>query len=145
KVTSSVSVTVAAPQNQAPTVASAASASPNPVTGLTTTLSVLGADDGGAANLSAFWTASGPVPVTDSADGINAARTTTARFTQAGTYNFLVSITDAGGLSVTSSVSVIVSTQNQTPTVATAASATPNPVTGRTTTLSVLGADDGGT
>ena len=132
------------PANQAPTVATAASASPNPVGGLTTTLSVQGADDGGVANLIYTWTVSGPGMVTFSANGTNAASTSTATFTQAGTYTFVATITDAGGLSTTSSVNVTVMGQNQAPTVATPAKATPSPVTGKTTTLSVLGADDGG-
>src|SRR5207245_2335023 len=52
-------VTIAA--GAAPTVATAASATPSPVTGTTAALSVLGADDGGEANLTYQWTvASGP-------------------------------------------------------------------------------------
>jgi hypothetical protein len=42
--------------NAAPTVATAAHASPNPVIGTTTNLGVLGADDGGASNLTYTWT-----------------------------------------------------------------------------------------
>jgi len=41
--------------DQAPTVATAAAASPAEVTGTTTTLSVLGADDGGQSNLTYTW------------------------------------------------------------------------------------------
>ena len=214
--------------NQAPTVATAASATPSPVTGTTTALSVLGADDGGESNLTYTWATTGTLPaaVNFSVNGTNGAKNTTATFSKAGTYNFQVAITDQGGLTVTSSVTVMVSqtlttitvspanltlnenqtqqftatgkdqfgvaltTQptftwgttagtisagglltapstsvsngtvtassgtvsgtatfvvgNQAPTVATAASATPSPVTGTTTALSVLGADDGG-
>ncbi len=214
--------------NQVPTVATAASATPSPVTGTTTALSVLGADDGGEANLTYTWaTTSGPAAVSYSNNGDNAAKSSTATFTQAGSYTFLVTITDAGGLTTTSTVSVtvvqtlttiavspasaalnenqtqqftatgydqfgqtlvsqpsftwakasgigavdasglytapaasgsanvtatsggisgaaLITINNQVPTVATAASATPSPVTGITTALSVLGADDGG-
>jgi rhamnogalacturonan endolyase len=105
---SNVSITSA---NTAPTVTTAASASPNPATGtLTTNLSILGADDGGESNLTYTWASTGtpPAPVTFSANGNNAAKNTVATFTKAGTYNFQVSIMDSGGLNITSSVSVIV-------------------------------------
>jgi hypothetical protein len=141
--TSSVAVTVVAP-NQAPTVAQAAAASPNPVTAMKTTVTVLGADDGGEAILRYTWSSTGPATVTFSPNGTNAAKTATATFTVAGTYTLTVTISDLGGLSVTSSVNVTVTAANQPPTVAKAAVATPNPVTGKTTALSVLGADDGG-
>jgi IPT/TIG domain len=210
-----------------PTVQTPASATPNPVTGTTTALNVLGADPGGEASLTYSWVeVSGPTSVSFSANGTNAAQNTTATFTKAGTYNFQVTITDPADLSVTSSVSVTVNqtltsiavtpatasvadglsqafsatgydqfgnalttqpafiwsvtgagsingnvysappagtttgsatvtarsggvsgsaavtvTADQPPTVVTAASASPNPVTGTTTNLSVLGAD----
>ena len=217
--------------NLSPTVAAAASASPSPVSGTSTALSALGADDGGESNLTYTWATTGlpPAPVAFSANGTNAAKVTTATFARAGAYNFLVTITDADGLSITSSVAVTVNqtlTSNQrhsgecnaereratsvrrhrlrpvrprpsppsrrftwsdtgvgsvgasglytapgsggagsatvtaaaggvsaaaavtvnnaAPTVASAASASPDPVTGSTTTLSALGADDGG-
>jgi subtilase family serine protease len=101
--------------NKPPTVATPASASPNPVTGTTTNLSVLGADDGGESNLTYTWTVtsepSGAASPTYSANGTNAAKNTTATFYAAGSYTFQVTITDSGGLSVTSSASVTV---NQT-------------------------------
>src|SRR5262249_52383561 len=97
------------PGNQAPTVANAAAATPNPVTGTTTNLSVLGADDGGEANLRYTWTlSSGPAPVSFSVNDSNAAKNTTATFSKAGDYVFVVTITDAAGLSVTSTVRVTV-------------------------------------
>src|SRR5262249_46500682 len=83
-----------------------ASATPSPVTGTTTSLHVLGADDGGASSLTYAWASSGPAGVTFSANGTNAARDVTATFSRAGTYTFVVTITDAGGLSVTSTVTV---------------------------------------
>ena len=99
--------------NQAPTVATAANSSQSPVTGATTNLSVLGADDAGESNLTYTWALLGtpPAPVSFSANGNNAAKNTTATFTKPGTYNFQVTIADSGGLSTTSSVTVTV---NQT-------------------------------
>lgn len=99
--------------DQAPTVATAAASSPNPVTAKTATLSVLGADDGGESNLTYTWAAtvvpSGASAPTFSVNGTNAAKSTTATFSQAGTYTLTATITDAEGLSTTSSVSVTVS------------------------------------
>jgi hypothetical protein len=97
--------------NQAPTIASAAAANPSTVSGTTTTLSVLGTDDAGEANLSYTWAANGtpPAPVSFSANGTNAAKTTTVTFAGAGSYNLLATVRDAGGLSATSSVNVVVS------------------------------------
>jgi aryl-phospho-beta-D-glucosidase BglC (GH1 family) len=96
--------------NQPPTVATPAAASPTPVTGQTVNLSVAGADDGGAANLTYTWATTGtpPAPVSFSVNGTNAASNTVATFSRAGQYTFQVTITDAGGLSVTSSVQVTV-------------------------------------
>ncbi len=123
---SSVSGTAAVTvTNAAPTVQAAASASPNPATGTTSALSVLGADDGGEAGLTYTWATTGTPPAagTFSASGTNAAKNTTATFTKAGSYSVQVTIKDAGGLSVTSSVSVMVS-QTLTSIVV-----SPNPVT----------------
>ena len=98
--------------NQAPTVATPASASPAVVIGKTTTLQVLGADDGGEASLTYAWTtvtAPTGAKLNYSANGTNAAKSTTVTFDRAGSYGVLVTITDAGGRSVTSQVSVTVS------------------------------------
>ena len=111
-VTGQITVTVTAPTNQAPTVAASASASPGVVTGKTTTLQVLGADDGGEANLTYAWTtvtAPAGAKLNYTANGTNAAKSTTVTFDRAGSYVFLVTITDAGGLTVTRQVSVTVS------------------------------------
>jgi hypothetical protein len=72
--------------NSAPAVATGASASPSLLTDKTTSLSVLGADDGGGANIVYTWAISGtpPASVTFIANGTNAAKTTTAMFTKAG-------------------------------------------------------------
>ncbi len=94
---------------EVPTVATAAVANPSPVvTGITTNLSVLGADDGGEANLTYTWGLQGtpPAPVSFSANGNNAAKNTVATFAANGTYNFFVVIRDLGGQTAISSVSV---------------------------------------
>ena len=69
-------------------MAVAATATPNPVTGTTCNLSVLGADDAGEANLTYTWAATGtpPAAVNFSANGSNAAKNTTAIFSKAGNY-----------------------------------------------------------
>ena len=101
--------------NQPPTVATAAAASSATVTGTTVNLSVLGADDGGEANLTYSWAvASGPTGVTFSSNGTNAAQNTTATFTQSGSYTFTATITAPGDLSVTSTTATV--TVVQTPT-----------------------------
>ena len=97
-----------APPNQPPTIAKAASAAANPVSGATTALSVLGADDGGEPNLTYTWSCSGPAGVTFSVNGPNRAKNTTATFPSAGRYTFQVTIADAGGLTATSSIVVTV-------------------------------------
>jgi hypothetical protein len=98
--------------NQAPTIASAAASSANPVTGMTTDLSVLGADAGGEANLIYTWavTDTSPAGATFSVNGSNAAKDTTMTFSQAGDYTFVVTVTNAAGLTATSSVDVVVET-----------------------------------
>ena len=100
--------------NQPPTLATAAAASAGTVTGTTANLSVLGADDGGEANLTYSWAvARGPTGVTFSQNSSNAAQNSTATFTQAGSYTFTATITDQGGLSVTSTTATV--TVEQTP------------------------------
>jgi regulation of enolase protein 1 (concanavalin A-like superfamily) len=101
--------------NQAPTVAVSAASAANPVTGTSTALNVLGADDRGESTLTYSWSVTGVPSGANtpqfSANGTNNAKTTSATFSQAGAYSFLVTITDLGGASTTSSVSVTV---NQT-------------------------------
>ena len=95
-----------------PRVASAAAANPNPTTGNTTNLSVLGADMAGESILTYSWSATsapaGATPPTFSANGTNAAKNTLATFSAGGNYNFTVTISDGRGLSVTSAVAVTV-------------------------------------
>ena len=88
-----------------PTVANAASAAPNPVTGTTTGLSVLGADDGGEGHLAYTWSVVGTPPATVqfSINDSNAAKDTVATFASAGSYTLRATISD-GLLSTTSDV-----------------------------------------
>jgi len=97
-----------APPNKPPTVARAASASANPVSGAMTALSVLGADDGGEPNLTYTWSCTGPAAVKFGVNGPNRARNTTARFPSAGRYTLRVTIADTGGLAATGSLVVTV-------------------------------------
>ena len=135
--------TVVTVTDAAPTVATAAAATPATVTGTTTALSVLGADDAGESNLSYTWATTGtpPAAVSFSANGSNAAKNTTATFTKAGNYTFQVTITDDGGLSTTSSVTVTV---NQTLTSITVTPATPTLASHATQQFTASGIDQFG-
>ena len=97
-----------APANRPPAIAKPASVAANPVSGMTTALSVLGKDDGGEPNLTYTWSYSGPADVTFSANGPNRAKNTTVTFQSAGRYTFQVMIGDAGGLTATGSIAVTV-------------------------------------
>jgi hypothetical protein len=109
--------------NAPPTVATPASASPNPVTGTTTAVSVLGADNGGEPSLSYSWSSTGPSYVSFSASGNNLAKNATATFYQSGNYVITATIADTSGQTVTSSFpltviqtlsSIVVSPSNTT-------------------------------
>lgn len=103
--TASVTVTGAG----APTITAQASATPNPVTGTTTRLSVRATDDGGEAGLEYRWsTTSAPVAVTFSVNGVNAAKDTDVTFTEAGSYDFVVEVVDGAGNMASSAVTVVV-------------------------------------
>jgi hypothetical protein len=117
--------------NQPPTVVTPASATPSPVAGKTTALSVLGSDDSGESNLTYTWVTTGspPAAVSFSANGTNAAKNITATFTKAGSYSFIVTIEDSGGLTTTSSVTVTV---NQTPATISVSPPTPSVTAGTT-------------
>jgi len=100
----------AAPANAVPTVATPAAASPSTTTGTTTSLNALGADDGGEANLTYTWVASGSGPgaVSFAPNGSNTAKATTATFHAAGTYAITVVMRDQREGAVSSSTSVTV-------------------------------------
>ena len=99
----------------APTVATTAAASPGTVAGTTTVLSVLGTDVRHGASLTYSWAAttlpSGAASPIFSVNGTTAADNTTATFGEAGSYTFTVTITDPGGMTAASTVTVTV---NQT-------------------------------
>src|SRR5262249_25628296 len=90
--------------HQAPTVMTPpALTPPGAVAGTQVTLTVLGADDEGEANLTYTWSTTGtpPAPVTftpAARNGSNAAKSITATFSKAGTYAFSVRLKDGPGL-----------------------------------------------
>jgi hypothetical protein len=88
-----------------PVLITAASATPSPVTGTTTLLSVL-ADDpqGEGSGLVYHWSVTGPGTVGFSVNSTAAARETTAIFTKAGHYSFTVSIYNRDNQSISSTV-----------------------------------------
>ncbi len=110
-------------QGTGPIVVTPANANPNPVSGLTTTLTTLGGDPAGEANLVYTWFASGPSQVSFSLNGSNGAKTTTAGFNGAGNYTIQVLIQDGTGANITSAVVVAVT---QSPTTATVSPASAN-------------------
>jgi Pectate lyase superfamily protein len=98
------------PTTEPPTVAATAAATPSPTVGTTTSLSVLGTDDGGEGNLTYTWATTGtpPAAVAFSSNSTNAAKNTIATFSAAGTYTFQATIMDAQGLTSVSNVAVAV-------------------------------------
>jgi hypothetical protein len=133
-----------------PSVATAAAANPNPVTGTTTpvngtNLTVQGIEGGSEAGLTYTWATTvppGATPPSFSINGTAAANDTTATFSAAGTYVFTVAITDQNGLTGYSSVTVAV---DQT---VTSIAVSPNPVTvnvGATQQFTVVAFDQFGT
>ncbi len=94
-----------------PTITRPAASAANPVKGTSTGLSVTATDPAGASALTYTWSAISPSPagVVFSVNGTNAASQTTATFTQAGTYDFAVIVTDPSGLTASSDVNVNVS------------------------------------
>jgi hypothetical protein len=85
--------------NQPPTIATAAAATPSPVVGTTAALSVLGADDAGESNLTYTWSVTGkPAGATDptfSTNGTNAAKSVSATFGKAGSYTLRATVPTA--------------------------------------------------
>lgn len=116
--------------NAAPVV-SAAGATPSPVIATTTALSATASDDAGEAALTYTWSGS-PGTVSFSPNGTNAAKSSTATFTAAGTYTLTVTARDAGALTGTRTVSVTV---QQTPTTLSVSPAVASVATGGTATL----------
>lgn len=71
-----------------------------------TALQVSATDDGGAADLTYTWTASGPGPVFFLPNGNAGASSAQVDFEQLGDYQLNVTVADSGGLSVTSTLQV---------------------------------------
>jgi hypothetical protein len=96
-----------------PTIVSPVSATQTAVTGKTTTMSVTATDPAGASQLTYTWVATskpaGSTPVY-SANGTNAASTTTVTFDKVGYYRFYVTVADAAGLKTTSTIAIAVNT-----------------------------------
>ena len=91
--------------NAPPTVAIPIQSGGDFITESTTGLTVLGADDGGEANLIYTWTAL-PNTATFSLNASNSAKDTAASFPAPGEYILTVTISDAGALSVTDTIVV---------------------------------------
>lgn len=109
-----------------PTVAAVAAATPAPVSGSSTALSVLGASNVFAESaLTYTWSATalpgGASAPVFSVNGTHAASSSTATFSQAGSYTLTAVIADTAGSSTTSSVPVTVSQTLSSVTVAAAA------------------------
>jgi glucose/arabinose dehydrogenase len=103
-------VTVTALAGNAAPVISAPAAAVVAADGRSANLSVAATDDGGAAALTYTWSAvSGPAAVAFSPNGTNAAKAALAAFSTSGTYLLRATVTDAGGKSATSDVTVTVS------------------------------------
>ena len=102
-----VEIKSAGPGSQPPTISIAAAASPSTVNGNTTTLSVLGADDGGEESLTYTWNivqkpSGASDPTFSVANNTNEAKNNLVTFYAAGTYDFEVVIRDPSGNTVTS-------------------------------------------
>ena len=126
-------------QNSALAFSEAPSVNPNPVTGLTATLTALAANGlGPESGVTYTWSMySGPAAVTFGAsNGTNAGKSTEARFTQIGYYQFKCTASYQG-LQVTDHVTI----QNSALAFSEAPSVNPNPVTGLTATLTALAAN----
>lgn len=100
--------------NQAPVIASAATATPSNVTTTGTSLAVSATDDAGEPGLTYTWSAVGPAAVSFSPNGTNAAKNAAALFGAPGSYSITVTVADGPGLSVTSTTVVnVISTPTQ--------------------------------
>ena len=76
------------------------------VTAASAPVNVAATDDGGAANLTYTWAATGPAPVFFMPNGTGAASSSQANFEATGDYQVSVTVADAGGLSASGTVHV---------------------------------------
>jgi hypothetical protein len=127
-----------------PPTISTISASPSPVTGTTTVLSVTASDPNQGGTITSYtWSVkSGPSGVTfDSNNGTSNGASVTATFTQAGSYTFLVTVNESLGASNTATVDVTV---QQTLTSITVTPATTAVADGKTKQFSATALDQFG-
>jgi hypothetical protein len=124
-----------------PTISSTI-ASPNPVAGTSTQLSVTASDPSGFSLAYSWSVKSGPSGVTFSNENVTSTgETITANFTQAGSYTFQVVVTDSQGASSTATVDVTV---NQTVTTITVTPASATVADGTTKQFSATAFDQFG-
>jgi hypothetical protein len=134
-------VTITKP-NSPPTLVMAADAGPSPSVGTTAVLTVLAADvdDGGEPSLRYTWTYAtdaGTVALS-AGNGTNAAKVTTATFTNAGTYAFTATVRDPQNAAVMSTTAVQINSRYSSVKVSPATSTLP---VGTTLNLSALALD----
>jgi hypothetical protein len=93
-----------------PSITQGAAASPGPVDGVSTVLSVSATDPAGDSSLTYTWATTGspPAPVSFSNNDTSSARSVTATFSRVGSYTFEVTVRDPSGAVATSSVMVTV-------------------------------------
>jgi subtilisin family serine protease len=98
------------PVDRPPVILGGPTATPAVVRGLATTLAVQATDDKGEALLHYTWATTGtpPAAVAFSANGTNAAKTTSATFTKPGAYGVQVTVTDGLGHAAVGTVLVTV-------------------------------------
>jgi len=93
-----------------PMITTPAAAMVNPLSGKSTDVSVMAADDGPAGTLVYTWSATGPGAVGFSPNANNAASTSRMSFSRGGTYMVTVTVRDSLNQTVTSSFSITVNT-----------------------------------
>ncbi len=132
--------------SNAPSIVTPAAATPSPVTGTTTSLSVTATDEQGGSDLVYTWAATtvpnGVKAPTFSVNGTGAALNTTATFYSAGNYAFTVTVVSSLNLTVTSKVTLTV---NQTLTTIKTTPATASVYVGAALQFSAAGYDQFGT
>ncbi len=130
-----------------PAIVSAAAAATNPVTTTSTTLSVLGSDvTAGESALIYTWSTTGtpPAPVNFSVNGTNAAKSTIATFTQAGTYNFQVTVGNPALDPTFATTNMVTVTVNQTLTTIAVSPPSVNLTSGQSQLFTAVGLDQFG-
>ncbi len=91
-----------------PTITMPAAPMMSPLRAKSTQVSIMAADDGPQGTLVYIWSATGPGPVTFSPNSSNAAATSTATFSRAGSYMITCTVRDSVNQTVTSSFALTV-------------------------------------